>query len=211
MLVRWPRPSFYVVISLVIALDQLTKMWASQSLRPLGSVTLVPGLFNLTYVRNTGIAFGMFAHQGSAGGPVRRHPGPGRFLYTRSLNWAGWNRTWWADAWWAARSAIYWIVRDWATWSISFDAYLGAHHWPVFNVADSLICLSVGWIVLRQLKERPRIGVKRRLTLLLQERLEQPLLLGAVEGFVRSNGSVLHQLHQGIVHEPHAQLFPHPG
>ena len=62
---HWPRPSFYVVILLVILLDQLTKMWATLSLRPLGTVTLVPGLFNLTYVGNTGVAFGFFAGGGA--------------------------------------------------------------------------------------------------------------------------------------------------
>ncbi len=50
MIKRWPRPSFYVVMALVIALDQLTKAWASASLHPLRTVALVPGFFNLTYV-----------------------------------------------------------------------------------------------------------------------------------------------------------------
>ena len=31
------------------------------------------------------------------------------------------------------------------------DCYLGSYHWPTFNVADSFICLAVGWIVVRQL------------------------------------------------------------
>jgi len=30
------------------------------------------------------------------------------------------------------------------------DFHLGPHHWPFFNVADSLICVAVGWIVVRQ-------------------------------------------------------------
>jgi signal peptidase II len=30
------------------------------------------------------------------------------------------------------------------------DAHAGAHHWPIFNMADSLICVSVGWILVRQ-------------------------------------------------------------
>ena len=64
MIVRWPRPIFYLVVVLAIIADQLTKAWATVSLRPLGSVPLVPGFFNLTYVQNTGIAFGMFAGQG---------------------------------------------------------------------------------------------------------------------------------------------------
>jgi len=26
------------------------------------------------------------------------------------------------------------------------------YRWPTFNVADSLICLAVGWIVFRQMR-----------------------------------------------------------
>jgi signal peptidase II len=28
------------------------------------------------------------------------------------------------------------------------DAYIGEHHWPTFNVADSLLCIGVGLIIL---------------------------------------------------------------
>ena len=30
--------------------------------------------------------------------------------------------------------------------------FITLSHWPTFNVADSLICVAVGWIVVRQLK-----------------------------------------------------------
>ena len=61
---RWPRPIFYFALMLSIALDQATKAWATDSLAPIGSVTIIPGLFNLTYVGNTGVAFGMLAGHG---------------------------------------------------------------------------------------------------------------------------------------------------
>jgi len=64
MTARWPGPLFYFAFVLCVALDQATKAWATASLEPLGSVTVVPGLFDLTYVRNTGVAFGMFAGHG---------------------------------------------------------------------------------------------------------------------------------------------------
>jgi signal peptidase II len=31
------------------------------------------------------------------------------------------------------------------------DVHAGRYHWPVFNVADSLICVAVGWMVWGQL------------------------------------------------------------
>src|SRR5499427_2465124 len=42
----------------VIALDQLTKALVRSQLTMYSSVTIVPGLVNLTHVRNTGAAFG---------------------------------------------------------------------------------------------------------------------------------------------------------
>lgn len=156
---HWPRPSFYAVIVLVIVLDQLTKAWASASLRPLGSVTLLPGFFNLTYVRNTGIAFGMFAGQEMLVGLFMVVLVLIAFYYTRGLNWAGWepNVIGGCLCGGAAgnlldRSRLGYVVDF-------FDVHLGPHHWPVFNVADSLICIAVGWIVVRQLFGTPKTPV----------------------------------------------------
>jgi len=149
---RWPRPSFYVVIFLVIGLDQFTKMWATNSLRPLRTVTLAPGFFNLTYVRNPGIAFGMFAGQGLLVGLFVVTLALVALYYARGLNWAGWEPNLVGGCLCGGalgnlldRSRFGYVVDF-------FDVHIGMHHWPVFNVADSLICLAVGWIVLRQLR-----------------------------------------------------------
>ncbi len=48
----------YAVILLVI--DRLTKYFATVYLKPIGSVPLIKGVFELSYVENTGAAFGMF-------------------------------------------------------------------------------------------------------------------------------------------------------
>lgn len=32
------------------------------------------------------------------------------------------------------------------------DVYVGAHHWPTFNVADSLLCIGVGLLIIVNLK-----------------------------------------------------------
>jgi signal peptidase II len=148
---RWPRPTFYAVMLIAITLDQLTKMWATMSLRPLGTVVLVPGLFSLTYVRNTGIAFGMFAGQGLLVGLFVAALALAALYYARGLNWAGWEPSLVGGCLCGGalsnlldRSRLGYVV-DY------FDAHLGPHHWPVFNVADSLICCAVGWIVVRQL------------------------------------------------------------
>jgi signal peptidase II len=70
--------------------------------------------------------------------------------YARGLNWAGWEPNLVGGCLCGGalgnlldRSRLGYVVDF-------FDVHIGTHHWPVFNVADSLICLAVGWIVLRQ-------------------------------------------------------------
>jgi lipoprotein signal peptidase len=46
------------VIAVAVALDQYTKFLASTILKPIGSYPLWKGVFHLTYVENTGAAFG---------------------------------------------------------------------------------------------------------------------------------------------------------
>ena len=47
----------------VVLSDQLIKIAVVQFLKPVGSVTAIPGLLDLVYVENTGAAFGLFADQ----------------------------------------------------------------------------------------------------------------------------------------------------
>lgn len=155
MISRWPRPLFYLVLVLAIALDQLTKAWATASLRPIFSVKLIPGFFNLTYVQNTGIAFGMFAGQGLLVGLFIAVLVAVALYYTRGLNWARWEPNLIGGCLCGGalgnlldRSRLGYVVDF-------FDVHLGIHHWPVFNVADSLICIAVGWIVVRQVFGTP--------------------------------------------------------
>jgi len=154
MTARWPRASFYIVIVAALVADQLTKAWATASLRPLGSVELVPGLFNLTYVRNRGIAFGMFANEGWVVVGFIILLTMVALFYARNLNWAGWEPNF-VGGCLCGGAAGNLIDRTRLGYVVDFfDVHLGAAHWPVFNVADSLICCAVGWIVWRQLTSK---------------------------------------------------------
>jgi signal peptidase II len=50
---------FLVVAGIVYAIDQLTKVWAVQSLADRGPVSVVPGVLDLRFLRNPGAAFGL--------------------------------------------------------------------------------------------------------------------------------------------------------
>ncbi|WP_367926019.1 signal peptidase II [uncultured Ruthenibacterium sp.] len=53
--------SIILVTILLVLVDHFTKFLATTYLAPLGSVTLIPGVMDLRYVLNDGVAFGMFA------------------------------------------------------------------------------------------------------------------------------------------------------
>jgi len=52
------RPEI-ILIPLIFALDRISKIWALETLRHHGSIHIAP-FFRLTYVENTGAAFGSF-------------------------------------------------------------------------------------------------------------------------------------------------------
>ena len=151
---RWPRPLFYIAIILVLALDQFTKALTMASFHPGESRTILPGLFNLTYVQNTGIAFGMFKDQGLLVALFVVLFAFGAIYYTRGLNWAHWEPNLIGGA--LVGGAVGNLIdRARLGFVVDFlDCHLGQHRWPVFNVADSVICVSVAWIVWRQLKPK---------------------------------------------------------
>ena len=47
-------------VALVTVLDQLSKLWVVENIPLYGQVPVIPGLFHLTNVRNTGAAFSAF-------------------------------------------------------------------------------------------------------------------------------------------------------
>ena len=60
---RWPwRYSLLLsVAGLVVALDQVTKVWIDRSMRMYETQTVIPGILDLHYIRNTGAAFGFLS------------------------------------------------------------------------------------------------------------------------------------------------------
>ncbi len=150
MTARWPGPIFFFVLVLALALDQATKAWATGWLEPRGFVTVVAGFFNLTYVRNTGVAFGMFAGHGLLVAAFMVALVILALVFSRGVNWArlepnvvGGCLVGGAVGNLIDRARIGYVVDF-------LDFHVGPHHWPSFNVADSLICASVAWIVGRQ-------------------------------------------------------------
>ena len=138
---------------IVIVLDQSTKAWVmgGLDLREMFHIQVWPPLFNLTWVENRGVSFGLFGD------------GSGRWaLSAFSIAVAG------VLGWWALKAdrrllitAIGLIMggalgnvidRIRFGFVVDFlDFHLRIHHFPAFNVADSAICVGVGIYVLGSL------------------------------------------------------------
>ncbi len=136
-------------IAAIVAVDQLTKIIVDRSMPLYHSIPIIDGFLSLTYVRNTGAAFGLFA--GSA--EIFRRP----FLIVVSLVAIGFifillRRL--ADHEIGLSTALAFIVSgaignliDRLLYGevIDFiDCFWGRYHWPAFNVADSFITIGVG-------------------------------------------------------------------
>jgi signal peptidase II len=139
---------FVTLIILVIVLDQLSKLWVVGNFSLYESLPVIPGFFSMTYLTNTGAAFGILAG----------HPTWWRqvffvsvalialvaicFMYRRLRNDSLWYEV--ALAFIAGGAIGNLIDRVRLGSVIDFlDVYVGTHHWPAFNVADSAITVGV--------------------------------------------------------------------
>ena len=62
---KWPNIVFFLSVLLVVAADQLSKLWIRSNLAT-GQSLFEAGFFRITHVHNTGAAFGLFQDQSFA-------------------------------------------------------------------------------------------------------------------------------------------------
>lgn len=49
-----------LIAAVIVLADQLIKFFVLNELKPIGTIKVIDGVFNLTYVENRGVAFGIF-------------------------------------------------------------------------------------------------------------------------------------------------------
>jgi signal peptidase II len=142
------------IIGIVLVLDQITKYIVKSRIRLYETITVIPGFFNLTHVRNKGSAFSLFSTAPAAFRAV--------FFITITL---------------VAVAVISWLIRKTherlLVLAFSFIAggalgnlidrvrygevvdfiqwYYKSFYWPSFNVADSAITIGVGLMAIDML------------------------------------------------------------
>ena len=155
-----------VVAAVVLILDQTTKAIVERSMTLHESIPLLP-FFSLTYVRNTGAAFGLLAELPTA---LRL---PLFVVVTIGAVWAlvSYLRQVRLDESWVA-AALGGILGGAAGNLVCrlrygevvdfLHLHYGGFDWPMFNVADSAITVGVALVLLHSLRAADRTNAGER-------------------------------------------------
>ena len=144
----------YTLLTLsVLFLDQATKALVVSRMTLYSSAPVIPGLFHITLVTNRGALFGLLHDLAD---PYRSTLFTAVPLLAIALMFVFQYRTTIHDL--ATQSGLALILggalgnlvdRIRLGYVIDFlDVFVGEHHWPAFNVADSCICVGVACLVI---------------------------------------------------------------
>jgi len=155
---RRKLPYLFVSLGILVA-DQWTKHLVEARLPRGASEPVIAGFLNLVHVKNTGVAFGMFASDSGSTSWVLTvlglvalaavsvyfawTPAQDRLLLTALALVAG--------------GAVGNLLDRVLAGSVTdfVDVFVGTYHWPAFNVADSAITVGIVLMVLDTFRHRP--------------------------------------------------------
>ena len=147
-----PQVHRFVLLGLValsiVSVDQITKAYIANNMRLHETISVIPGFFHLTYIRNPGAAFGILGTTSSGFRLI--------FFFLTSIFAIGLlltiflrldHRDWWGQL---TIASIFggaignFIDRIQYGEVIDFlDFFVKGYHWPAFNVADMAISVGV--------------------------------------------------------------------
>lgn len=145
-----------LIIAAVILLDRISKLLIIRHIPVAQEIALIPGLFQLSHWENTGAAFSIFADSSSSW----RTAGLITFsaVAVAVLCYLLWKHGPRLDLTAVCLCLILggalgnlWDRVTKATVTDFLDFYIGEHHWPPFNVADSAIVVGAVLLMARLL------------------------------------------------------------
>lgn len=158
---RHLRKMSYLLISLaVLVLDQWTKWLVELHLPHHTAHPLIPGFLNLTHVRNTGVAFGLFATDHGGGSLLLVLLGLGALTAVGAYFWftPSRDRILLTALALVVGGAVGNLIDRIGSGAVTdfIDVYVGNHHWPSFNVADSAISVGIVLMAIDSFRPRPQ-------------------------------------------------------
>jgi signal peptidase II len=152
------RVHYLALAAAVIILDLWTKALVLARIELHEAVPIIPNFFQLVHVRNTGAAFGIGANAGSRIVPMLLNAGAIAVfcvVVVYALRSAVTDRVLQTGLHLILGGAVGNLVdRFRFGFVVDFlDVYVGNHHWPAFNVADSAICIGIALLFLDMRKK----------------------------------------------------------
>ena len=152
------RIHYLILTAVVIVLDLWTKSLVLARIDLHEAIPVIPNFFQLVHVRNTGAAFGIGANAASKLVPLLLNVGAiAVFLVVvvYAMRSAVSDRLLQTGLHLILGGAVGNLVdRFRFGYVVDFlDVYIGRHHWPAFNVADSAICIGIALLFLDMRKK----------------------------------------------------------
>ncbi len=141
------RKYFFLLSAIVLLLDRLAKRAVANNIPLHDGITVIPGFFHLTYVQNTGAAFGLFA-ESTAQWKI------GALVSFSVIALVIVSALLWKNSHALSTTTIgLSLILGGATGNLwdrmmtghvvdFLDFNIGSYHWPAFNVADSAIVIG---------------------------------------------------------------------
>ena len=156
------RSRFLLLSLLVLVLDQWSKHWVETSLAlHTGRIEVIPGFLDLIHVRNTGVAFGLFASHGDQFGTwlltglgILALGFVGYYFYVLPRE----DRAQLIALALVLGGAVGNLFDRAVSGGVTdfIDAYVGSYHWHTFNVADSAITVGICLMLLASFRSAPQ-------------------------------------------------------
>lgn len=152
------RAHYLILSAAVILLDLWTKALVLARIDLHETVPIIPSFFQLVHVRNTGAAFGIGANASSRLVPLLLNLGAIAVfcvVVVYALRSAVSDRLLQTGLHLILGGAIGNLLdRFRFGYVVDFlDVYVGNHHWPAFNIADSAICIGIALLFLDMRKK----------------------------------------------------------
>ena len=150
----------YLLITIaIIVLDIWTKALVLRRIDLHEAIPVIPNFFQLVHVRNTGAAFGIGANAASKLVPLLLNIGALAVfgvVVVYALRSSVTDRVLQTGLHLILGGAVGNLLdRFRFGYVVDFlDVYIGRHHWPAFNVADSAICIGIA-LLFFDMKKKP--------------------------------------------------------
>jgi signal peptidase II len=136
-------------VLLIVLLDQFTKALIVARVPRGASFEVIPGIFNICHTVNTGVVFGLFPGMPSVFAVLTVIA----IIVLIGLVWSldhSVSLVQFASYGLLIGGAIGNLVDRVRLHGVTdfLDFYIGRHHWPAFNVADSAVCVGVALLLL---------------------------------------------------------------